>query len=90
MMQHFRSALAITLLVFMGVLAIQNLGAVDVSFLIWSASMPKIVVILGTYILGMLTGWGMIDLMKKLFRKSDVATPAAKSNSASTKATTSS
>ena len=83
-MQHIRSALAIVVLVFMVVFAIQNLGMVDVSFLVWSASMPKVLVILGTYVLGMLTGWGMIDLIKKLFKKSDAPTSKKSSSNAST------
>jgi uncharacterized integral membrane protein len=84
MMQHFRSALAIVVLIFVGVFAIQNFAAVDVSFLMWSASMPKIVVILGTYFLGMLTGWGMIDLIKKLFKKSNSPKSTVTTDSVST------
>jgi uncharacterized integral membrane protein len=48
------------------VFAIQNLGAVEVTFIVWTASISKIVLILGTYFLGMLTGWGLIELVKRL------------------------
>lgn len=90
MMQHIRSALAIIVLVFMGIFAIQNLSAVDVSFLIWSASLPKIVIILATYVLGMLTGWGMIDLIKRLIKKPNSPTSTAKSKTEPPATTTSS
>ncbi len=49
------------------IFSVQNLAAVDVSFLRWSLSMPKVFLILGTYILGMLSGWGLVPLIKRLF-----------------------
>ena len=54
------------IVIIVAVFAIQNLGAVEVTFIVWTASVSKIVLILGTYFLGMLTGWGLIELVKRL------------------------
>jgi uncharacterized integral membrane protein len=56
------------LLVAIGIFAIQNLEAVEVSFLFWSVSMSKVFVILGTYVLGMATGGGLVAAMKWFFQ----------------------
>ena len=66
-MRYISGALAIIALVAIVIFSIQNLQAIDVSFLIWSASISKVVVIIGTYVLGMLTGWGLIELTKRLW-----------------------
>ena len=86
MMKHLRSATAIIALVFIAIFAIQNLAAVDVSFLVWSASVSKIVVILGSYVLGMLTGWGMVDLFKKFLKskKAEAKESTVKNSAAKT------
>jgi uncharacterized integral membrane protein len=44
--------------------SIQNRAAVEVSFLVWSMSMPKVFLILGTFFLGMLAGWGVVRLAR--------------------------
>jgi uncharacterized integral membrane protein len=51
------------------IFAIQNLAAVDVSFLVWSINIPKVVVILGSYVLGMVTGWGLVEVIKLAVRE---------------------
>jgi hypothetical protein len=37
------------------------------SFLVRTRSIPKVVLILGTYLLGMISGWGVLELAKKAF-----------------------
>jgi len=64
-MRYVTGALAIVLLLAVLVFAIQNRETVGVSFLVWSLSVPKIFLILGTYVLGMLTGLGAVALMKR-------------------------
>jgi putative membrane protein len=49
--------------------AIQNREPVDVAFLMWSISLRKIFLILGTYVLGMLSGWGVVEIAKRLLEK---------------------
>ena len=53
-------AFGIVVLIF----SLQNMAAVDVTFLIWSASIPKVLLILGTYLLGMFSGWALLVLFK--------------------------
>jgi uncharacterized integral membrane protein len=55
-----------TLLVIL-VFSVQNRASVDVSFLLWSVSLPKVFLILGTYLLGMLSCWGLVGLIKRAF-----------------------
>jgi uncharacterized integral membrane protein len=66
-MRYLTGTLAILLLVAIVIFSIQNRTYVDVSFLIWSVSIPKFFLILGTYLLGMLSGWGLLELVKRLF-----------------------
>jgi uncharacterized integral membrane protein len=66
-MRYLTGALGVLLLVIVIVFAAQNRQAVDVSFLVWTATLPKIFLILGTYLLGMLSGWGLLELLKRAF-----------------------
>ena len=66
-MRYITGALAIIALIAIVIFSIQNLEAIDVSFLIWSASISKVIVIIGTYVLGMLTGWGLVELIKRFW-----------------------
>jgi uncharacterized integral membrane protein len=64
-MRYVTVALAICALVAIVIFSLQNLAAVDVSFLFWSASISKVLVIIGSYLLGMLSGWGLVEFMKR-------------------------
>jgi uncharacterized integral membrane protein len=66
-MNQVKAVLAVVLLVAVLVLAIQNRAGVDVSFLFWSFRSPKILLILGTYLLGMFSGWGLVEVIKRAF-----------------------
>jgi uncharacterized integral membrane protein len=66
-MSYFKGVLAVVLLVAVLFLAFQNRADVDVSFLFWTFRSPKILLILGTYVLGMFSGWGLIELIKRAF-----------------------
>src|SRR5262245_1426222 len=66
-MNYVKGMLAVVLLLVVLVLAIQNRAGVDVSFLFWSFRSPKVLLILGTYLLGMVTGFGVVELIKKAF-----------------------
>jgi len=68
-MHYITGALVAIVLLAIAAFSIQNLEAVEVSFLVWSISLSKVILILGMYILGMLTGWGMVGLVKKYFAK---------------------
>jgi putative membrane protein len=66
-MRYATGAIAIVLLLAVLVFAIQNRETVGVSFLAWSMSIPKVFLILGTYMLGMFSGWGLLALLKRAF-----------------------
>jgi uncharacterized integral membrane protein len=66
-MHYVTSGLAVLLLILVTIFAIQNFAAVDVVLLFWSISVPKFVLILVVYVLGMLSGWGLVELVKAAF-----------------------
>ncbi len=63
-MHYVTTVLAAIALIAIVIFSVQNLAAIDVSFLIWTTSMSKVVVILGSYVLGMISGWGLVGLIK--------------------------
>lgn len=66
-MKNVRGVVAVLLLILVTIFAIQNRASMDVSILVWSFSMPKVFLILGTYVLGMISGWGLVALVKRSF-----------------------
>jgi uncharacterized integral membrane protein len=63
-MHYVTTTLAAIALICVIIFSIQNLQAIDVSFLGWTMSMSKVVVIVGSYMLGMVSGWGLMGLIK--------------------------
>lgn len=66
-MKYITAALAVILLILVVIVGIQNRAAVDVSFLFWRTSQPTILLITASYVLGMLSGWGLVELVKRAF-----------------------
>jgi uncharacterized integral membrane protein len=66
-MRYVTGALAVLLCLAVLIFSFQNREAVNVSFLRWSMSLPKIFLILGTYVLGMLSGSGLVAVLKRAF-----------------------
>lgn len=66
-MNYVTAALGILALILIAVFSVQNLASVEVSLLFWTFTASKVVVILVAFILGMLTGWSLVALIKKLF-----------------------
>jgi uncharacterized integral membrane protein len=67
-MKYVKGTLAVVLFLVILVFAVQNLEVVDVSLLTWSMKIRKVFLILGTYVLGMVTGWGAVELVKRALR----------------------
>lgn len=65
-MRYVTGTIAVVLLLAVIVFALQNRETVGVSFLVWSLSISKVFLILGTYVLGMLSGWGVVELVKRV------------------------
>jgi uncharacterized integral membrane protein len=68
-MRYVTTALLIILSLVVLAFAIQNREPVEVAFLMWSISIRKIFLILGTYVLGMLSGWGVVEVAKRVMEK---------------------
>lgn len=68
-MRYVTTALLIVLSLVVLIFAIQNREPVDVAFLMWSMSLRKIYLVLGTYVLGMISGWGVVEIAKRLLQK---------------------
>lgn len=68
-MRYVTTALLIVFSLVVLIFAIQNLELVDVAFLMWSMSLRKIYLVLGTYVLGMFSGWGVVEIAKRLLQK---------------------
>ena len=68
-MHYVTTALAVIALVATVIFSFQNLQVVEVDFLFWSLKLSKFLVILGTYVMGMLTGWGVVALVKRKLQK---------------------
>jgi uncharacterized integral membrane protein len=66
-MRYVVGAISVLLFLLTVIFSVQNFESVPVTFLAWSISMPKILLILSTYVLGMLTGWGLVEVLKRAF-----------------------
>ncbi|WP_165073778.1 LapA family protein [Paludisphaera rhizosphaerae] len=66
-MRYVSGVLAVLLFLMVVAFSLQNRESVTLTFLAWSTSLPKIFLILGTYVLGMLSGWGFVTLVKQAF-----------------------
>ena len=64
-MKYVTGTLAVLFFVLILIFSIQNLEVIDVSLLTWSIKVRKIFLILGTYLLGMVSGWGAVELVKR-------------------------
>lgn len=58
-------AVVVLLLCVVVVFAVQNLMTVTVSFLSWSATIPLAIVVIAAYVLGMVTGGGVLSLLMR-------------------------
>ncbi|MGM0489842.1 MAG: lipopolysaccharide assembly protein LapA domain-containing protein [Planctomycetota bacterium] len=68
-MRYVRISIIVLLLVLITVFAVQNRKSVEVSFLVWSVKAPQVFIIVGMYVLGMVTGWGLVELLRRAVRK---------------------
>ncbi len=64
-MKYVTGTLAVLLFLTILIFSIQNLEIVDVRLLTWSIQIRKVFLIMGTYLLGMLSGWGAVELVKR-------------------------
>jgi uncharacterized integral membrane protein len=68
-MRTFYTVLLLIFLVAVLVFAAQNTRVTSVRFLGWSVSAPAAQMILGVYVLGMMTGATVVALLNRLLRR---------------------
>jgi uncharacterized integral membrane protein len=62
---------AIVLFIFLGAVgafAVQNTGAITVSFGTWTATGPVALLTIIAYLLGMVSGWAVLSIVRKSLR----------------------
>ena len=64
-MKYVTGTIAVLLFITILIFSIQNLEIVYVRLLTWSIQVRKVFLILGTYLLGMLSGWGAVEILKR-------------------------
>ncbi len=64
-MKYVTGTIAVLLFITILIFSIQNLEIVDVRLLTWSIQVRKVFLIMGTYLLGMLSGWGAVEIVKR-------------------------
>ncbi|EPC04633.1 hypothetical protein L861_04750 [Litchfieldella anticariensis FP35 = DSM 16096] len=62
--------LKVAIIVIMVILFVQNIRVVEVNFLGWSLSLPLALLLVVVYVLGMVSGKGMMALIRRLQRQS--------------------
>jgi lipopolysaccharide assembly protein A len=67
-MRSIYAAIFLALLVTIGVFAIQNGDVITVNFLAWNLSQSVAIVTVAVYILGMLSGWTVMNFARATFR----------------------
>jgi uncharacterized integral membrane protein len=63
-----RSLVALFLIVFVSVavfLCVQNVESVNLTLLAWPVMAPLWLVVVAAYLFGMLSGWGIVGLLKR-------------------------
>ena len=66
-MRQIKIILSVILLILILIFSFQNLGIMTVKLLNWSLSLPKALVIILSYILGMMTGGMLVSIFRALF-----------------------
>ena len=68
-MRFFQATLLLVFLLSVAAFALQNNGLVSVSFLAWKLSAPMSVLIVGVYLLGMISGGAVFGFVRRSIRK---------------------
>ncbi|WP_162409548.1 lipopolysaccharide assembly protein LapA domain-containing protein [Acuticoccus sediminis] len=68
-MHRINSIIAVVLVILIAIFAIQNTGSVTVALFSWSLTAPLAVVVIGVYVLGMLTGTTLWAALRRPLRE---------------------
>ena len=68
-MRFFQAILLIAFLAAVAIFALQNNTLVEVQFLAWGFKAPQAVVIVGVYVLGMISGGAVFGFVRRSLRR---------------------
>jgi uncharacterized integral membrane protein len=68
-MRVFSIVVLILFLAAVAVFSYQNQDSVAVTFLNWSRSVPMPALILGVYVLGMISGWSVLSFLRRSWQR---------------------
>ena len=66
----FKTILAVLIVIVIVIFSIQNVAVTDVKFLIWKLSMSRVLIIIGSFIIGILVGV-LMSMRRKNISKQD-------------------
>ena len=72
-MRVIYGAILIVFAVAVGIFCVQNLQTVSMTYLNWKMSLPLPLLVVVVYLLGMVSGWGMIGFLRKSLRRATEA-----------------
>ena len=67
-MRYLQGLILLAFLCAIGLFAVQNTDVITVKFLTWNISQPVALWSVGIYVLGMLSGWTVVALVKRSYR----------------------
>jgi len=72
-MRVFYAVLLVVFIVAIAIFCFQNMQTIAITYLGWSISAPLPIVVLLVYVLGMVTGWGVLDFVRRSIRRATEA-----------------
>lgn len=68
-MRYIYGTLLIVFLSLIIIFSVQNLGPARILFLTWTIEMPQAVLIVASYLLGMLSGWSVLSFVRQSYKR---------------------
>lgn len=68
-MRFLQAVVFLAFLAIVGIFAVQNTSTLTVQFLNWSVRAPVALLMIGIYLLGMLTGWTVVAFVSRSVRR---------------------
>jgi lipopolysaccharide assembly protein A len=68
-MRYIQAVILLVFLAAIGVFALQNRDVITVNFLTWNLSEPVALLTVVAYLIGMLSGWTIVAVVKGSFRR---------------------
>ena len=72
-MRVIYAAILLLFVVAVAVFCVQNFGFVAINYLGWQAMVPLSLLVVVVYLLGMVTGWGLLSFLRRSIRRATEA-----------------